>query len=686
MNNSKFWGAGVNNSINSLGNSYKNIKGKDSLENKVPEAGQPLPKDNNQSQYYKVQNNIKRNMKKSNLSKKLGITGIILLVIIGVVALGIYLGLVKPAMVLASVAKNLVTDKDSVVTALKDRDLIALDKALEKTELDLNSVREARDKNIGWLKNVKILKANEFYEDSDRFINAGFYAIDAVKEMEVVILPFADAAGLKVREDQQVEQAEGLMEAFQTWVSIMPEVANQMDGVIEKVAKVGDELAPIDTSKYPEKIKNVEIRSNIEFIKNNLSKADDYAPDVKNALIIFPKVLAVGTPVKRYMIIMQNDKEIRPTGGFMTNYATFKIQNALLQSDFTSKDMYSVDLTLDAIDATYDFPDPPAPYMKYLKVERWYARDMNYSPDFPTSMDQFMVYYNMAGRIDPYEVKPVDGIFAIDTEVVRKLLEVTGPVTLNAVTYNQDNVVLELETIASLELSQQVGRKRVLGNLMQAMLVNVFESDKNLWPKLIETGIDLARKKHIQIYVFDPEAQILIEKYNLSGRITDPLVGDYSLVVSTNLGGDKTNWFVNKEVEHSLERSGDRWLRTVKITYSYPQPSAEFTPFIKGFRDWVRVYAPAGSDFVSVDGSEDGTSSDSERGKVWYSGYLELTPGQEKTMVFKYYLPDNVIKDGTWNLKIQKQAGTVGEKHKIMFANKDREFILDTDVEVKTTL
>jgi len=143
---------------------------------------------------------------------------------------------------------------------------------------------------------------------------------------------------------------------------------------------------------------------------------------------------------------------------------------------------------------------------------------------------------------------------------------------------------------------------------------------------------------------------------------------------------------VNKEVEHSLERSGDRWLRTVKITYSYPQPSAEFTPFIKGFRDWVRVYAPVGSDFVSVDGSEDGTSSDSERGKVWYSGYLELTPGQEKTMVFKYYLPDNVIKDGTWNLKIQKQAGTVGEKHKIMFANKDREFILDTDVEVKTTL
>jgi len=109
---------------------------------------------------------------------------------------------------------------------------------------------------------------------------------------------------------------------------------------------------------------------------------------------------------------MQNDKEIRPTGGFMTNYATFKMTNGLLDSDFTSKDMYSIDLELDKIDSYTDFPDPPAPYGDLLKVERWYARDMNFSPDFVTSMDQFMTYYNMAGRINGYvEIKPVDWYF-----------------------------------------------------------------------------------------------------------------------------------------------------------------------------------------------------------------------------------------------------------------------------------
>jgi hypothetical protein len=654
MNNSRFWGEGSQTVSNGS-------------------SGIPVQKKLN-------------GMKNHKVTKGMGIVGAtiaIIAIIIGVVS---YFTVVRPVVSLLTAANVVKADMSSIVKALTDRDLISLDKQLTKTEEDLKKLKNERESNFGWLRNVKLMKVSEFYSDSDRFLNAAFYSIDAIREMEKIILPFADAAGLKVREDQQVQQAEGLMEAFQTWVSIMPEVATQMDGVIAIVAKIGDELIPVNTSKYPEKIKGIEIRSNIEFAKNTLSKADDYAPDIKNALIIFPKVLAVGTPTKRYMIIMQNDKEIRPTGGFMTNYATFKIQNALLQSDFTSKDIYSIDLTLDIIDATYDFPDPPIPYGKYLKVERWYARDMNFSPDFPTSMDQFMKFYSMAGRLNPYEVKPVDGIFAIDTEVVRKLLEVTGPVTLNGITYTFDNVVLELEKIASLELREQTGRKRVLGNLMQSMLINVFQSDKNLWSKLINTGVELALNKHVQVYLFDPEAQILVEKYGYAGRIEDPVKGDYSLVVSTNLGGDKTNWFVKKDIDQYLEKNGDRWIRTVKIKYSYPQPSEDFAPFIKGFKDWVRVYAPAGSEFISVDGSEDGTLSDQERGKVWFSGYVELTPEQTKELTFKYYLPAQIINNGVWDLKIQKQAGIGSEVYKIITSGKTKQIELSRDTSVSTKL
>lgn len=620
-----------------------------------------------------------------NLMKGLGATGLILITVIALVLGTGYIFIVRPALALSANLESIKKDGTAISDSLRKRDLVELEKNLVKTESDLEQVRKDREDKFGWAKNLKVFKINEFYGDSDRLINAGYYSIDALREIAKVVTPFADAAGLRVKEEDVVSEDQGLMEAFQSWVTLMPEVAGQMDGVIEKVAKIGDELQPIDTSKYPEKIRGVEVRSTLDFVKNTLSQANDYGPDLKQALTIFPRLLAVGTPEKRYMMIMQNDKELRPTGGFMTNYATFKIKDGLLSSDFSSKDMYSIDLTLDIIDATYDFPDAPQPYPKYLKVERWYARDMNFSPDFVTSMDQLLKFYKMAGNINPIEIKPVDGIIGIDTQVIRELLDVTGPVTVNGVTYNSENVVFELERIASLELREQQNRKRVLGDLMEAMLINVFESDKNLWSKLIDKGVDLAMRKHIQAYVFDPEAQALVEKYGVGGRITEETKGDYSMIVSTNLGGDKTNWFASKKVTQTLEKQGDKWIKTVKLDYSYPEPAGDFAPFVKRFRDWVRVYAPIGSTFIGVEGSEDGTMTDQERNKVWFSGYVELGPNETKSMTFKYELPKDAVTGDTYVLDLQKQGGIDKEEYTIVVNGKSQviELTKDTKVTVK---
>ncbi len=621
-----------------------------------------------------------------NLMKGLGATGLILIVVLlGVLGLG-YIFIVRPALALNTSFQALKKDGTQITTALKKRDLVELEKQLKITEKDLDTLKKDREAKFGWAKNIKLFKLNEFYSDSDRLINAGYYSIDALRETEKVVTPFADAAGLRVNESEAAPTEQGLMEAFQSWVQLMPEVAGQMDGVIAKVDKVGAELQPIDTTKYPEKIHGIEVRSTLDFVKNTLSQANEYGPDLKQALIIFPRLLAVGNNEMRYMIIMQNDKELRPTGGFMTNYATFKIKDGLLSSDFTSKDMYSIDLTLDAIDATYDFPDAPQPYPKYLKVERWYARDMNFSPDFVNSMDQFMKFYKMASNINPIEIKPVDGIVAIDTKVIRELLDVTGPVTVNGVTYTKDNVVYELERIASLELREQMNRKRVLGDLMQQMLINVFQSDKNLWPKLIDKGIDLATRKHIQAYVFDPEAEALIDKYGIGGTIKADVKGDYSMIVSTNLGGDKTNWFTSKKVSETLDKQGDSWIKTVKIEYNYTQPSDELAPFVKRFRDWVRVYAPVGSKFISVDGSEDGTMTDQEKNKVWFSGYVELGPGETKTMTFKYELPKEAITGNDYVLTLQKQGGIDKEPYTITVNGKSQTFDLVRDKTVTAKL
>jgi len=564
---------------------------------------------------------------------------------------------------------------------INDRDLVAYEANLSKLEGELNALKSERDSKIGHLKNFPYIK--DFYGDFDIFINTGLKLVAAGKEVRPVIEPFADAMGIKVSKDQQVNKV-GFAEAVAAWISVMPKVAQNLDPIILKLDEAGKELNKIDAQKYNINILGIyknDLRPGIIFAQKSLADVRTYGPDTKEALLIFPGILGVGTGEQRYMIIMQNNAEIRATGGFWTNFATFKVRNALLTSDFTSKDMYSIDIALDAVDKYVTFPTAPAAYNKWLKVERLYARDTNISPDFPTAISQFNIYYNMAQRVNPAEFKSVNGYIGINTEVVKEFIEITGAVNVNGVIFNKDNVVLELEKIASLSLAQQANRKKVLGDLMEAMLKNVFESDSFLWPQLINKGVDLMNRKQIIVYFNDPNAQRLIEKYNYGGRIVEqPQGSDYSYFVSTNLGGDKTNMFVQREISNTATSDNGKILRTVKVKYTYPQPSADYNDFVKRYQDWFRVYVPEEAEFVSMTGNEDNTVyQNKERGKVYFGGFLTLVPNETKEVEIKYYLPVSYVKNKQYNLYIQKQSGVRQEKYNFdIFGTKSTK-VIDTD-------
>ncbi len=624
-----------------------------------------------------------KGVKGKKVAKGLGAGFGVLIAVVAVVMVIVYFVAIRPAYALLSNVNEIREDIARAQEAATNRDLVELSKIFDELQTDLNDLREARNSTVGWAENFPLTKG--YYADSEHFINAGLHMIDAGRELIVLVVPFADAGGFKVSEEQEVVET-GLADAFAQWIAIMPDIAQNIDGVLAKLSLAGEELAQVDASRYPENFRGQPVRSLIEGAQVTLVQLNDAGPDIKRALVIIPEIMGVGGE-KRYMILMENDKEIRGTGGFWTYISTFRLSNALLNSDFTSNGTYNVDFALDAIDPYYTFPAVPQAYRDHLKVERMFARDANVSPDLPTAVDQFMLFWELAMPLNS-DFKPVDGVFTINTQVLEELLQVTGPVTLNGTTYDSETVTLELEKIASLELAEQANRKRILGDLMEAMLVNVFESDSNLWPKLVDKGIDLAMRKHVKAYMYDPAAQELIEKYNFGGRIVDPVEGDYAYLVSTNLGGGKTNtWFVNKDVTHNLDREGDRWVRTVSANFNYGEKGPEYSPFVVRYQDWVRLYVPAGSELISVEGSEDPAGEGEELNKKFYHGYITLGPGESKTITFKYYLPEGIVGGDDYKLYIQKQSGINSEPHTVIVAGGTPETIqLDRDHKYSTPL
>jgi len=182
--------------------------------------------------------------------------------------------------------------------------------------------------------------------------------------------------------------------------------------------------------------------------------------------------------------------------------------------------------------------------------------------------------------------------------------------------------------------------------------------------------------------MYDAEAQALLEKYNYAGRLVDVTDGDYLAVVTSNLGGDKTNLFITREITSVVKKENDAWNRTVTVKYTYGPAEGEYSAFAKQYKDYLRVYVPKGSTLVSVDGSEDGQGSADELNKTYLHGFITLIPGDTKEITFKYTLPDGVVKDNEYKLYIQKQSGMPKEKYNLS-VNGGKSSVVETDADYK---
>jgi formylglycine-generating enzyme required for sulfatase activity len=146
--------------------------------------------------------------------------------------------------------------------------------------------------------------------------------------------------------------------------------------------------------------------------------------------------------------------------------------------------------------------------------------------------------------------------------------------------------------------------------------------------------------------------------------------------------------FVNREFTHTLAKENNKWVRTTKVKYSYPRPTAEYNDFVKRYQDWFRFYLPEGAELVSLKGNEvEVNYTDKERGKVYYGGFMTLAPEETKEIEIKYYIPEKLITNGEYNLYVQKQSGTRPEKHSFdIMGEKSTELKLDSDYKLNVKL
>lgn len=369
---------------------------------------------------------------------------------------------------------------------------------------------------------------------------------------------------------------------------------------------------------------------------------------------------------KNYLILFENNMELRPTGGFIGSYGVANFGGGKLNG-LTVNDIYSADGQLKG------HVEPPLPIKKYLNEANWWFRDSNWDPDFPTS----------AGRAEWFLNKEtdqtVDGVIAIDLNPIKKILSYTGPIFLPDYnfTINSDNLYEKTQEEAqanSFPGSRQ--KASFLTALSRTLLTDISKMNAGDRILVLRSIYESLEARHFQVYLHDQQSASSISKLGWDGGIQNFSCGescysDFFGDVEANVGVNKSNYFIKRKIDFSVNIDSQKITRqlTINLTNS-ANPSLGLSGI---YNTYMRIMIPSDSKVISatnmVSQNEINLSPEitQEKGRQEVGVMVRVTPGETRNIKFVWQntLPANI---SSYGLYVRKQAGVDPDPLQIKFS------------------
>jgi hypothetical protein len=412
-------------------------------------------------------------------------------------------------------------------------------------------------------------------------------------------------------------------------------------------------------------IKTVDPKSLPSSLQVSFGKLESVLQDGAAAMADLKDVLSFGMTAlghdrpRTYLVLFQNQTELRPTGGFIGSLAEVVIDRGEIKSTFIPGG------------GPYDFrsqmrshvaaPEP----LRLLRAE-WEIQDANWFPDFAASAQKTNWFWSQAGE------PTADGVIAVNASVLQTLLRLTGPIEMPAYgkTLTADNVIPELQQAVEVEYDRTENKpKKIIADLFPLLLEKMKSGDQNNSLKYLGALAKALETKDVQMWFPRAEEQALAERFQVAGRIR-PTLGDALGVIEANIGGQKTDAVIKEDVHHEVVIAEDGTIEdTVTITRDHTGIKGDLFYGAHNVA-YVRAYVPEGSTLLDATGFDAPSSSlfkipasfdapdkdlakevtplgqdmtgvmlTQEFSRTAFGGWVQLKPGWQQTISFKYKLP-----------------------------------------------
>ncbi|KKQ51304.1 MAG: hypothetical protein US70_C0019G0009 [Parcubacteria group bacterium GW2011_GWD2_38_11] len=419
---------------------------------------------------------------------------------------------------------------------------------------------------------------------------------------------------------------------------------------------------------YGIKNKRVLVISSLSAL-NSVSKFLPISQDEKKEIEVLNAIVTEFTKKddqeKNFLIMLQNEAELRPGGGFLGQYAIVKIKNGEVISTFI-EDANLLDQRISA-----KIP-APFPFKRMMQIKNWKFRDSNFSPDFPTNVEKAKYFFRLAGRSS----SGFDGVIAVNSEVFDNVIGLTGPITVPGYSgeYTKENASRKLEEqvekayIMNPEIDTQ-NRKAILKKMAPIIL------DKLLTLGNITKVADLfhneLKNRNVMLNFSDSNLQKLAESVHWDGTMPKDWDGDYLMAVDANMGALKSDFYIKREMIYDIDLTQPKPLVTLNIKYRHTAPYGDWRT--SDYHSYLRVYAPQGSNFLESN-MVSHLNTNNEFGKTYFGFMCHVLIGQETNATIKYELPESFSNIADYKLLIQKQSGAGDVPITVNVKTKDEQY------------
>jgi Protein of unknown function (DUF4012) len=369
-------------------------------------------------------------------------------------------------------------------------------------------------------------------------------------------------------------------------IQLLRDKAPNLDEISTAATKLEAQAKAISDPAYLSAIRDA--RSALQ------TQTSDLAGLLENTALagrLAPSMMGADGP-RTYFIGFQTNAEARATGGLLGGFGILRFdngsatvdtlgRNSQLDKRFTPLDL-GTEFTIQ-----YGFADPTTDF-----------RNSNVSSHFPYAAQIWKSMWEQQSG------QKVDGVISIDPVALSYILGAVGPVTLaDGETITKDNVVELTESTTYIRFADDNNtRKQYLQDVASAVVRKMtghLDSPRQLLDALGKS----VSEGRIAVWSASAAEQKLLEQTSLAHIVPDD-PAPYASVIVNNLGGNKLDYYLTREIEYSAgacDSATRKTAVTVRLTNNVPDtPLPDYVIGTSGLDQFQEVDIPKASNATSV--------------------------------------------------------------------------------------